>query len=220
MSKCLVTKELIDAVEWCQNAPDSIIKPEKGGDGILTWSVKAIRDLKDKLARKSYTMSEPAKQGIFFENFLYDAMEKHVLPYNSSEFFEKVYNACVGGETQRKGKFNTVIGGEECCVYGKEDVFFPDRIIDIKTTGKWVDERKYTKTIQHHLYCTIEQVWDFSYIVIVWDKFPNIKQLKRIDLKLERDKSEMELHLRTIKAFQYLKDVKLWELYRDSYCLY
>ena len=38
--KCLITQDLIEKVEWCKNAPHSIIKEEKGGDGVMTWDVK------------------------------------------------------------------------------------------------------------------------------------------------------------------------------------
>ena len=42
---CLVTQSLIGAVDWYLTAPDTIIKPDKGGDGKQTWKEKAYNDL-------------------------------------------------------------------------------------------------------------------------------------------------------------------------------
>lgn len=217
--KCLVTTSLIGAVDWAKNAPGSVIKEDKGGDGIQTWAGKAIRDLKETIGRTSkWEPNIAATRGINFENKVYHCAKTGDLS-TGSDYFKKVVEEIIGGEFQRKGKQERTVDGEQCFLYGKEDCYFPNKIIDIKTTANFKVE-KYTDSIQHIMYCIMEDVWKFVYIVAEWGTYPEIKKLHRVEINPQKELAYKILDAKIIETFDYLKKNNLWELYRNEYCLY
>lgn len=217
--KCLVTTSLIGSVEWAKTAPTSIIKAEKGGDGIQTWAGKAVKDLRDTLARVPYEMNEAAQRGIAFEDNVYRAAKSGIIKETSSDFFKYVVGKVIGGEYQRKAKMDYLCEGEECFLYGKEDVYFPNEIIDLKTTQLYKKE-KYVESFQHTLYCFIEKQWNFRYLVAEWDVYPKIKKIHEVPLIVDQTFAEKIVQSKIQQTFDFLKKNNLWELYRESYCLY
>lgn len=217
---CLVTASLISSISWTQTAPNTIIKSEKGGDGVTTWKVKAIQDLKNTLARKPFTPNDAAKHGIVFENALYKKMSQNIFKDpDSSDFFNEILSRLAGGQVQRKNGKQMVIGEYNCYLYAKEDVYFPDKIIDIKTTEKYSRE-KYTGSIQHYLYSVVEDIYTFEYLVAEWKKYPEIKSVYGVALQYTKKEALAMVEEVVKEAFAFLKKTDLWDLYRDSYCLY
>lgn len=218
--KCLITTSLIGSIEWAQTAPGSIIKKEKGGDGIETWASRAVKDLKSTLSRESYEMNDAAQRGINFENKLYAVARTGVINKGGSYHFNTLVNEIIGGQYQRKCKMEYQVDDELCFLYGKIDVFFPSkRIIDIKTTQNYKRE-KYEESLQHTLYCFIEKIWLFDYFVAVWDKYPKIKTVHKIPLQIDPVFAEKIIQAKIRETFNFLKKHNLWELYRETFCLY
>jgi len=216
--KCLVTTSLIGSVEWAQTAPSSVIKPEKGGNGKETWASLAIKDLKATLSRDSFVMNEAAQRGITFENKVYSVARSSTVAGGSAEF-QDIVGRVIGGQFQRKKGMDYRAGGEDCYLYAKEDVYFPDKIIDIKTTAKYKAD-KYIGSIQHPIYCLVENVWRFDYLVAEWAEYPRIKKLHIIELNVDEIFARKIIDSRISQTFNFLKEHNLWEVYRDKYCLY
>ena len=65
-------------------------------------------------------------------------------------------------------KKTVTIDGQAYVLYGKADIFFPDIIYDIKTTGRFKGFQAYTERAQHLMYQTASGIPAFKYLVAVW----------------------------------------------------
>lgn len=214
--KCLVTSDLISSVEWLQKAPSTKIQ---GQD--ITWQQKAYTDLKNKLARIYTDMPIAAQQGIDFEKRLYNiaSFRPDIESLKCSMYFKQVLYRIKGFEFQKKQGTEFLIYGYSCYLYGKFDCYSDKKIIDIKTTSNYKDD-KYKKSFQHKLYITITDVRRFEYLVIEWLDYPKIKDVHSIIIEHNPEDIRNEVERRIINVFEFLKDIDLWELYRTKYCLY
>lgn len=214
--KCLITQDLVSAVEWCKKAPSTLIKGTE-----QTWQQKAFEDLVNKLKRKYTDMPIMAQQGIDFERRLYDIGNRlqNFKDLKASDQFKEVLNNI------KNGKFQTKKGREEkiedylCYLYAKFDVEFSDRIKDIKTTSNF-SRSKYEKSFQHELYCYIKYVNFFQYIVVEWLDYPKIREVHYIDINIDLTTLKEKLHKRILDTLHFIQDAELWHTYRCEYCLY
>ena len=93
-------------------------------------------------------------------------------------------------------------------------------MIDIKTTANFKRE-KYINSMQHKIYCYGMNEHHFSYLVIEWLDYPIIKEVHKVNIILEDlDNTRLEIFNKVIDCFSILKDLNLWETYREKYCLY
>jgi hypothetical protein len=220
---CLVTSSLIESVKWALKSPDSIIKPERGGDGKLTWREKGLKDLKNTLARIWTDPTPEIQHGIKFEKKVYETLRRGQYGVGS-DYFQRVCKEIKGFDFQVKQGIPAKIAGENCYLYGKYDaVHKPNSYIkDLKTTAKFKHD-KYLKSVQHKFYCYIAgEGFDwFDYVIAEWDKYPKIKNvyIERYVVE-DRAKLEREVFVEVEDCFEGIKDFGLWDLYRDKYCLY
>ena len=220
MSKsCLITPDIIGAVKWAKTAPSSVIKPEKGGNGITTWKTQALKDLKSKLLRERGTFPEAARRGVQFEKQVYASAMSGAIPENASEHFRQVVEECIGGDIQAKAGKEYIVDGERCYLYGKFDIAFEKITKDIKTTADYSAD-KYIGSIQHTLYAFVREVYLFRYIVAEWDEYPKIKKVHTINLELDPVLCKQILTKAIQDTFDFLKQNRFWEIYRETYCLY
>lgn len=215
---CLITNTLIDAINWCLNASDTIVSPERGGDGVVTWREKAWSDLCNMLERKKTPMSPEAQNGINFENRLYDFATRRKL--DGSELFQSILKEITGYNFQRKIYNYTRINNQECCIYAKMDASKGNHIIDIKTTGNY-KQNNYLNKFQHKLYCYAAGVTEFDYIIVEWEEYPKIKAVHKERYVVE-DQQVLRLDVeKTIsETIDFLQELKLWDVYREKFCLY
>ena len=91
---------------------------------------------------------------------------------------------------------------------------------DIKTTAEY-KKGKYLKSFQHKLYCYVENIKDFEYIIAEWEEYPKIKEVHR-EFYHCNDIAQLEKDIifEIKEAFSIIKDLGLWEDYRNLYCLY
>lgn len=217
---CLVTQALVGGVEWFLTAPSSIIKPDKGGDGVLTWKDKALQDLKNMLERIPGEFGEPAKRGILFEKKVYQYANEAVIPDKYSKEFKQVCNEVKGYQFFQKKGINVEIAGENCYLYAKFDAIKPPSIKDIKTTQSY-SANKYLKGIQHEIYCYVLGAKDFEYIIAEWGEYPKIKAVYKERYVVEDiNKLGVTIYNKVSETFSIIKDLGLWESYRTKYCLY
>jgi hypothetical protein len=225
----LITASLIGSVEWFKNCPPS-------------WKQQAYNDLSNTLNRKAWDPSVAIKKGIAFEDAVYRILSADPNAYEDEKYsdnFRTVLAACAGGQFQRKAKkfIDIEIGGEtaEYCLYGKLDVFHTENgtlgplIIDIKTSAKWGGRSKYLNTVQHLMYCLMEKVADFKYIVGIWDDADDednrtLEEVKAVDYTVpNNDFKELEAEvIERIKDTVYVlqSDEDLWKAYTTKFSRY
>lgn len=217
----LITTSLIRDVQWAMNAPDSIIKEEKGGDGKTTWKEKALEDLEHSVGRVKTPFPEAAKRGVDFERMVYNKANE--IDPGGSDFFKQVCKEVRGFQYYQKKGINEQIGEYDCYLYGKFDAIkFSDEpyIKDLKTTAKY-KRGSYLKGFQHKLYCYITKINNFDYVVAEWDKHPKIKSVNIEKYEVEDwDLLKDTIHSEVLECFDILKSLDLWDLYREKFCLY
>jgi hypothetical protein len=216
MKKHLVTQDLISSVDWALKAPNTQVKEAEEG---LTWRKKALIDLENKLNRVKGDFPIAAQRGVDFENKVYSFISKGKLNVGSGNF-QKVLQRLKNHTFQEKIKITEKISNYECFLYGKIDAYKPGDMIDIKTTQEYKKE-KYLNSIQHKLYCYGKKETRFTYIVVEWLDYPVIKNVHRVEINIDDlDLLRLEVHCKILETFETLKDLDLWEAYREKYCLY
>jgi len=215
MSK-LITTSLIGSIDWFKNCPSS-------------WKERAYKDLKNMLDRVWATPGLAAQRGIDFENHVYRILnseeELSITNMNCSKYFKEVLENCVGGKFQQKNKSFITVDGIEYCLYGKEDVTFPELIIDIKTTSKY-KRSKYVNSFQHKIYLHNTQKKHFIYMVAVFpdEESKIIESIEYIEivintLQLAEYKIDIINKIKEIKKF--FDDMpELCKLYNTKYSRY
>lgn len=216
---CLITQNLISAINWYDTAPHSIVKPDQGGDGELTWKDKAWKDLSMLVAREYGEFSAEARQGVDFEKKVYAKANIENRSLGSPEF-EEVCAAVKGMQFFQKGGKYITVDGHKCYIYAKYDAIKLPMIRDIKTTKKYT-KNKYIKTVQHPIYCFISGADRFEYVIVEWEEYPKIKAVHYEEYMVQ-DRKELEetIVLMTSSALERLKDLDLWDIYREKYCMY
>lgn len=214
MSK-LITTSLISSINWYQMCPNN-------------WREKAYEDLKNQLARKWTTPNKAAQRGIDFEKKIYALLnadtgkEEYIPNLKCSKKFKEILTMCKGGIFQQKNKSFMTVNGIEYCLYGKEDVTFKDKIIDIKTTGNF-KEHNYTKSFQHKIYLHNTQKRTFEYIVAIFDGEDSkvIQDVKIISLHADKGTLEnyaIDIHIKITEIICFLnKYPELKKLYETKF---
>ena len=204
------------------------------------WKAKSLIDLKGQLSRAPWTGSKFTERGIQFERKICNFV--NVL--SKDKFFEVMardclcdvkklapfYDKCRGGEFQRVLKKIVTVGGQRVCLYGKSDVIFPERIVDIKTTssdwvptGKYSSDKKYTDKSQHTMYAYISEILEFEYLVArfaeeaegVW-KVIDVHQIPANTESVAA--AEKKLFGKIEKALDFIhQDAEMWENYTSVF---
>ena len=217
----LITPSLISSVDFCRTCPPN-------------WKESAYKGLQNTLGRIKEEPSTAIKKGIFYENVIYDILLGKLDIKNRSQEMDKVLRLCQGGDFQHKSKQYVFIDGEEYCLYGKLDVYFPPsekypkgHIIDLKTTKKF-SKSKYLSTWQHIIYCLNTGIPTFDYLVCLWnypddEKDYTLKSVNIVPYEMLGDidtvKEALCNKIREVIAFLQKDDI-LWELYTKTYSKY
>ena len=206
----LITPSLLSGIEFLRDCPPN-------------WKGSAFQSLKATLSRTYKEPTRQIKRGIDFENSLYEILSA-IDPIdfkNYSEEYQQFLNKCSGGVFQKTTKRIIEIEETKYVLYGKIDVWFPDLIIDIKTTENFTGDDKYLKTSQHGIYCFCENIPAFLYKVAVFENEENkIKEVKNIcyfcadfDALEIKIKERIKFDLLYLQAFP-----DLFDFYENVYC--
>lgn len=217
---CLVTQNLIGAVEWYLTAPNVVIKAEKGGDGKITWKEKALIDLSNIINRVKGDFPETARRGMIFEKAIYENANREVL--TGSKEFQQICKEVQGYVFFQKAGKTLTIDDNQVYFYAKfdavKDIGEGADIKDIKTTAHY-KKGKYLNGCQHEIYCYVKGVRSFEYIIAEWGEYPQIKGVHK-ESYIAPERLEEILIDKVRDCFSTLKDLSLWEAYRKTYCLY
>lgn len=161
MANVLITPTLLDSFDFAMTAPPS-------------WKERAMTGFLQKLRREKAHYPAWVGKGITFENAVYKACKVAKAKdqdevTEGTKLFQKVCARCFDGNYQSVAKKTIYIAGEEVRFWGKEDVRFPEKIVDIKTTLNYKGEQKYLNGHQHLIYCWCDDVKEFEYIVAEWE---------------------------------------------------
>lgn len=210
----LITQSLFSKIDWLLNCPPS-------------WKEQANKDLLNMLNRVWTEPAPPAKRGMDFEKVVYNILSKpklDIAKLNCSDHFRLVLRLCQGGQFQRKTKSFIKIAGEEYCLFGKIDVWFPNLIIDLKTTSNYKGQDHYLKSMQHKIYCWNEKIPDFEYIVVEFmnEESNIIREIYRIKYRIEDSKDlKKELENKILDILAFLEaDPVLLNLFLTKYSMY
>ena len=218
----LITPSVIGAVEWLRAAPDKI--NDKG----VNWRTQARIDLENQLGRVPWSEANSNKLsfvlGHKFEDTVYAYAHKDQVD-GGSEHFNWFVDKCKGGIFQKKSKRIITLDGVEYCLYGKLDVWFPDRILDIKTTRRYKGQQGYLDSFQHIMYCFNENIMDFEYLIAEFeDKDEKPKILEHHEIKFHAESRDYlrERVESAVKSFVKFisSDQKLFELYTTKFTQY
>jgi hypothetical protein len=196
----LVTTSLLDSVDWFLDCPAS-------------WRDKAYKSIVATIRREPYTPMPHAQRGIDFENAVY-AMK------NGSEVFNKIVAYCKGGNTQSKIKTTMEIGQHTVLLFGKIDVDFKDKIVDIKTLENAARVNKYLDKWQHIVYLYITNKPLFEYLVVLFEKFPSNKIINYQVLTYNNPGQELlasKLSSGIENLFDFLRDENLFYDYETTF---
>lgn len=204
----LITTSLISSIDWFKIAP-------------VHWKAKAYEDLLNQLNRIWLEPKNAIKLGINFEKRIYNYLQHKRKTTNKD--LEWFIIQCKGGEVQKKIKKFIEINDVEYCLFGKVDVYFPDCLIDIKTTSSYKGKEYYKKSFQHLLYCYITNIHYFKYLVAVFDSDGKIEDKIEIPINLTESQDELRhtVEQKVKETIEFIQaDYQLMKAYKDKFCLY
>lgn len=210
----LITSSLFGSIDWYENAYNN-------------WKEKAYADLRGMLAREWSGMSDAGQRGVDFENAIYNTLNKgKEKEIRASDKFKVFLEKCKGGEFQKVTKKFITVDGLEYCIYSKLDVWFPAKIIDIKTTSKWdqYSEGKYLNSMQHIMYCYTSDISTFLYMVAVFNgetskDIQDIKYLSYEAPSLPFLENTIVERIKKLQAF-FKQHLELEQLFEHTYSKY
>jgi hypothetical protein len=205
----LITTSLLGSVEWFTNSPP-------------TWKERAYQGLHDTLARV-FNTNEDVVRGIRFERAVYAQLELAPEQRKGSAMFKDLVASLEGGKTGQKLKATLDIDGDEYCLYGKTDLLYADKIVDLKCPREWKGPGKFLSSTQHSMYCVLSGIPNFEYVACVLNSETKaLERVERIPYTMEdpvKEKEQLTLAIR--KALGTLRqDEDLWDLYLTKFCLY
>ncbi len=200
----LITPSLISSVNWLQTCPAS-------------WKAKAVKDLKNQLARVYSELSPAQELGIKFEDAVMKATKLD--EPKGSEHFKWMVAEVKGGDFQRPTITELSIDGHDYCLYGRIDAYFRDIIKDIKTTSNWKGNDYYLNSYQHRIYCYNEKIPFFRYCIAIFDSSQNIIDHHAVDVELDLISLEADIVNKIKEVIAFLSvNTELFDLYISTFC--
>lgn len=157
----LITTSILDSFNWFNSCPPS-------------WRDRAYASIIGNIKREPWKPHPTAKRGIQFESMIY-AHARLQESEEGTKYFQNIVDKCRGGKFQQVLKKEINVRGKTVVLYGKVDVLFPDRILDIKTTENYRGDDKYLSGWQHILYLYMSGLKEFTYLVALFEEYPSLK---------------------------------------------
>lgn len=161
----LLTPTILDSFEWMMTAP-----PGK-------WKTKATNDFYNKVHRKPGDAIEDwVTRGQELEKQVEQTCTVINMARNNgldpeipgSAQFKRIVTHCMDGEFQVVLKEKMFVDGVEWLIYGKLDVKFPDKTLDMKATMEYKGAEKYITKWQGPIYSILTDNPEFEWLVVEW----------------------------------------------------
>ena len=112
----LITTSLLDSIDWCRKAPDSL------NPAGISWKQDAYEQLKRTVGRAPWVPNASLERGTTFENQIYGILKAGTEDtVQCTPKFREILYACKGGQFQRKTKSFLTIDGQEKVKLRAED---------------------------------------------------------------------------------------------------
>ena len=218
--KYLITSSLLDGYDWLKSCPKN-------------WQQKAQDDFIAMIKRESRPVTDACQRGIDFENLVcencnkmddqsfkdfafdyYDkkgikGFERDMAAYTTLNVAKIVRN----GEQQVPVKKDVFFNGDEYHLFGYADIILPNKIIDIKTTGKYQGGYHYVKRSQHYLYSLCTGINTFEYVIADYKESKIPRELHRVEFEMRQDENFDVLEKRIANLIEFIKNCGLFSDY-------
>ena len=209
----LITPSILDSYDWYVSCP-------------AHFKESALQQISDALNRKPWDPSPAILRGMNFEKMvcanlddisLEDFMKKFEGHSPNMDIFWK---KCRTGRQQAKVSKTINIDGVDYYMYGKRDIAFADKTIDIKTTGDFKSPKYYLTRNQHPLYIACSGIEPFEYLIAEYDDVSGkCVEVYEIEATMEVE-AALERIINKIREFvSFLKtDDELMKAYNNTFC--
>lgn len=159
----LITASILDSYDWLMHCPSHLRD-------------KAFKQIVDQLNRTPYDLDPAIKRGMQFESLVCANLDTESKEEFIGKFAEKTtpkigifWDKCRGGRQQAKVSKTVTIDGIDYYFYGKRDIAFYNKTIDIKTTGDFKGPKYYLDKNQHAIYIYCTEIEPFDYLIAEFD---------------------------------------------------
>lgn len=208
----VITPTLLDAFDWYLTCPED-------------WRARAKEELIAKITRKPFEASEAALKGIKLETAVQEICEsaESIDALKATAPFKRLCKLCKGGQFQTWQETFFEHENQPVRAYGKVDVLFDDRVIDIKTTGKYGGKNKYLAGWQPTVYLLATKRPIFEFLVAIWEAEAALKvrELRVISLCVTPPQllqMRQKLIDRYAEFTAWLKKEGLYDEYLYTFC--
>lgn len=128
-----------------------------------------------KTLKKEFTSNEAIEKGQLFEKQIQDFTENKIQENLLSSNQLLIAKEVQGGDWQKDVRKEIFIHNKTFVLNGRCDIYKPEIIYDIKTTGKY-EKDKFKDSMQHriYMYCSPDKTENFEYLINLWGKEDNI----------------------------------------------
>ena len=171
------------------------------------------------MKREPWKAHPTARRGQEFESAIF-AHARLKESNEGTKHFQNIVLKCRGAKFQQVLKKDITVRERNIVLYGKVDVLFPDRIIDIKTTENYRGEDKYLGGWQHILYLYMSGLKEFTYLVALFEENPSMTVIDVYETPFRiQNPGSLLLDIKAgIDEFhEWLEDEGLWFDYEQSF---
>lgn len=212
MSK-LITPSILDSYDWYITCPSS-------------FKENALKQIDDQLNRRWSDLSPAIRRGIDFEkkvcsNLWQDSKEEFMRSFEGhTPSISKFWDKCRASVQQAKTSKTVEVDGVSYYLYGKRDIAFQDKTIDIKTTKAYKGPDYYLVRNQHPLYIACTGIQAFEYLIAEFDDEKGVcTNVFTVDASMTVEDAEARVISKIKEFINFLSsDDELLAAYNKTFC--
>lgn len=209
----LITTSILDSYDWLMSCPQS-------------FRAAALKQILDSLNRAPWDPTPAILRGMAFEKKVCEGLET----ISKEDFLAKFegstpdiiqfWEHCRGGRQQAKLSKTIEVNGVEYYIYGKRDIAFKDKTIDIKTTGDYKGPKYYLSKNQHNVYVMCSEIEAFEYMIAEYDDVKEVcTKVIVLDASTEVELATMKVERKIAEFIAFLStDKEYIEAYETTFC--
>lgn len=209
----LITPSILDSYDWYITCPAS-------------FKTAAFQQITDSLTRKPWDPTPAILRGMAFEKKVCQELDD----ISRIDFMTKFeghspnvgifWDKCRGGRQQAKVSKTVTVDGVEYYLYGKRDIAFADKTIDIKTTGDFKGPRSYLSKNQHALYIACTGIEVFEYLIAEYDDVKGVcAEVYSVDASMKTEEALNKVLTKIQEFIAFLTtDDELLKAYNTTFC--